>query len=225
MNPVGRNALIGLLRMVVSLPMLIFIPAWTLQYWQAWTCLLVFFGAVVVITVYLAKANPALLARRIRAGAKAETEKSQKVIQTGAAVLFGAIFVVPALDHRFQWSKMPVGFEVGGDILILIGFAIVFWVFKANSFTSAVIEVATDQQVITSGPYSIVRHPMYFGALVMLLGIPLGLGSWWGILTVVLMTAVIIWRLLDEEKFLTRNLQGYGTYIERVHYRLVPFAW
>lgn len=225
MNKVNRDALIGLLRLLVVLPAFIFIPAWTLQYWQAWICLLVFFVSVAGITLYLMKANPALLARRIKAGAKAETEKTQKVIQLFAAILFLAIFVVPALDHRFQWSRVPLSFEIAGDVLIPAGFAIVLWVFSVNSFTSAVIEVSSGQQVITTGPYAIVRHPMYFGSLVMLLGIPPSLGSWWGLIAVAALAGVIVLRLLDEETFLAANLAGYKQYAARVNYRLAPFVW
>lgn len=225
MKQVNRNALIGLLRMVVLLPALIFIPAWTLQYWQAWICLSAFFIPVGIITVFLMRTNPALLARRLKAGAKAETKKTQKVIQGFAAILFLAIFVIPALDHRFRWSTVPLAVEIGGDGLILAGFAFVFWVFKVNSFTSGVIEVAPEQRVITSGPYAMVRHPMYLGSLVMLLGIPLSLGSWWGLTAVALMTTVIVLRLLDEERFLRENLMGYKEYAKRVHHRLAPFVW
>jgi protein-S-isoprenylcysteine O-methyltransferase Ste14 len=225
MTEVNRSALIGLLRLFVSLAVLVFLPAWTLHYWQGWVCLLVFFTSAVGITVSLAKNNPALLARRIKAGAKAETEKRQKVIQFFAAIAFVFLFVLSTMDHRFAWSRVPVVVEIAGDVLIALGFAFVFWVFKVNSFTSGVIEVAPDQRLITSGPYAIVRHPMYLGALVMLLGIPLSLDSFWGLLAIIFMTGIIVLRLLDEERFLAKNLTGYGAYMEHVHYRLVPFVW
>jgi protein-S-isoprenylcysteine O-methyltransferase Ste14 len=225
MTEVNRSALIGLLRLFVSLAVLVFLPAWTLHYWQGWVCLLVFFASALGITVYLAKNNPALLARRIKAGAKAESEKTQKVIQFFAAIAFVSLFVLSAMDHRFGWSRVPLVVVIAGDLLIALGFAFILWVFKVNSFTSGVIEVAPDQQVITSGPYAIVRHPMYLGSLVMLIGIPLSLGSLWGLLTIVFMAAVIVLRLLDEERFLAKNLEGYCAYMGRVHYRLAPFAW
>jgi protein-S-isoprenylcysteine O-methyltransferase Ste14 len=225
MTEVNRNALIGLIRLFVSLPVLVFLPAWTLHFWQGWVCLLVFSASVLLITTYLMRNNPALLARRMKAGAKSETGKTQKMIQSVAAIAFVSVFVLPALDHRFGWSKAPFAVELVGDLLIALGFAFVFWVFKANSFTSGVIEVAPEQQVITSGPYAIVRHPMYLGSLVMLLGIPLSLGSFWGLLTIIVMAGVIILRLLDEEQFLAKNLAGYGAYMARVHYRLAPYVW
>ncbi|MGO9938172.1 MAG: methyltransferase family protein [Terracidiphilus sp.] len=225
MTEVNRRALIGLIRLFVSLLVLVFLPAWTLHYWQGWMCLSVFFASALGISVYLARNNPALLARRIKAGAKAETEKTQKVIQSFAAIAFVALFVLSALDHRFGWSRVPLAAEIAGDLLLALGFVFVFWVFKVNSFTSGVIEVAPGQQVITSGPYAIVRHPMYLGSLGMLVGVPLSLGSFWGLLTIIFMAAVIILRLLDEERFLVMNLTGYGAYLRRVRYRLVPFVW
>jgi protein-S-isoprenylcysteine O-methyltransferase Ste14 len=112
-----------------------------------------------------------------------------------------------------------------GDILVMLGLLIIFLVFKENTFTSAVIEIATEQKVISTGPYAFVRHPMYIGALVMLLGVPLALGSWWGLLTIIPITLVIVWRLLDEEQFLTKKLSGYPAYRSQVRYRLVPFIW
>jgi len=225
MTEVNRSALIGLLRLFVSLTVLVFLPAWTLRYWQGWVCLLVFFTSALGITVYLATNNSALLARRIKAGAKAETEKTQKVIQFFAAIAFVSLFVLSATDHRFGWSTVPLVVEIAGDLLIALGFGFVFWVFKVNSFTSGVIEVAPDQQVIASGPYAIVRHPMYLGSLVMLLGIPLSLDSFWGLLAIIFTIGLIVLRLLDEERFLEKNLAGYCAYMGRVHYRLVPYIW
>lgn len=225
MKEVNRNALIGVLRSVILLVALVFLPAWTLDYWQGWTCLSVFTLCVIFITVYLMTANPALLARRVKAGAAAETLKSQKVIQAFAAVAFVSLFILSALDYRFAWSSVPAALVIAGDALIVAGFAFVFWVFKVNSFTSGTIEVDPDQQVIRSGPYAVVRHPMYLGALVLLLGVPLALGSLWGLLTIVLLTAIIILRLLDEERYLARNLNGYTEYKQAVKYRLVPFVW
>lgn len=169
--------------------------------------------------------DPKLLERRLKAGASAEKEKSQKTIQVLAGVAFIAIIVFPALDHRFAWSAVPASASIAGDFLIALGFFLVFLVFKENTFTSGVIEVAGDQKVISTGPYALVRHPMYIGALVMLLGIPPALGSWWAQLTILPMTLVIVVRLLNEEKFLVRNLPGYSEYRNRVRYRLVPFVW
>jgi len=219
------KAIIGLLSLALTMSVAIFLPAWTLDYWQGWACLAVFFGSSAVVTVYLMKRDPALLERRLKAGASAEKEKSQKRIQSLTRILFLSLLALPALDHRFGWSRVPAIASIGGDALIAIGFAIIFFVFKENTYTSGVIEVADGQRVISTGPYALVRHPMYSGALFMLAGIPVALGSWWGLLPVVPMAAAIAWRLIDEEKFLSANLPGYSEYLRKVRYRLAPLVW
>ena len=138
---------------------------------------------------------------------------------------FIVVFVFSAVDHRFAWSRVPPYTVASGDILVVLGLLIIFVVFKENTFTSAVIEIDTEQKVISTGPYAFVRHPMYLGALVMLLGVPLpALGSWWGLLTIIPITLVIIWRLLDEEQFLAKKLSGYSEYPDKVTYRASGIA-
>lgn len=211
--------------MLLILLVVVFAPSWTLHYWQGWACLAAFFIPAAVISMHVARKDPALLERRLKAGPKAEKEKGQKIVQGIAAIAFLADFLLPAFDHRFGWSRVPVCTEVLGALMMVLGFVIVFVVFRENSFTSGIIEVAENQKVISTGPYAVVRHPMYSGALIMLYGIPLALGSWWGMLINVPMTAAIIWRLLDEEKFLNAKLSGYAAYCEKVKYRLVPAIW
>ncbi|HWZ16847.1 MAG TPA: isoprenylcysteine carboxylmethyltransferase family protein [Mucilaginibacter sp.] len=225
MSSLDRKAFGGLMQLTVVLAVSLFIPAGTFNYWQAWVFLAVFFTAVLAITMYLKKEDPKLLERRIKAGSAAETQRSQKVIQFLAAIAFILIFILSALDHRFGWSVVPWYVAVAGDLLVALGLLAVFFVFRENSFASATIEVATEQRLIATGPYAIVRHPMYSGAFVMLLGVPLALGSWWGLLTVIPIMVVIIWRLIDEEKFLQINLPGYSDYLGKVKYRLLPFIW
>jgi protein-S-isoprenylcysteine O-methyltransferase Ste14 len=221
----NKKAFAGLLQLIITLGLLIFVPAWTLAYWQAWVFLAVFSASVLAITLYLMKTDPKLLERRVNAGPGAETEKSQKIIQVLATIAFIAVILVPPIDHRFKWSVVPPYISVVGDVLVALGLLFVFFVFKENTFTSAIIEVDTEQHVISTGPYALVRHPMYIGALVMLVGVPLALGSWWGLFTIIPITLVIVWRLLDEEKLLAKNLLGYSEYRKKVRYRLVPFIW
>jgi protein-S-isoprenylcysteine O-methyltransferase Ste14 len=215
----------GLFNLFVCLALLIFLPAWTLNYWQAWVFLGAFFGPALAITLYLMKNDPALLERRVKGGAAAEKERSQKIIQGLAGIAFIATVIVPVLDRRFGLSVVPPYAVLAGDLLVVMGFIVVFLVFRENSYTSGIIEVAAEQRVISTGPYALVRHPMYSGALVLLFGIPLALGSWWGLFTIVPMTMILVWRLLDEEKFLGRNLPGYEEYRKSVSYRLAPFVW
>ena len=225
MQNLNRTALSGVLRLLIGLAVLIFVPVGTLDYWQGGIFLTVFFGLALAITVYLMKKDPVLLARRMRAGARAETEKSQKIILKLVEIVFVAIFVLSAIDYRFGWSVMPLLGVIVGDVLVAIGFFIVFLVFKENTFASATIEVDTDQKIISTGPYALVRHPMYSGAIIMLTGVPLALGSWWGLMAVVLMTALIVRRLRLEEDFLVEHLSGYQNYQQAVRYRLIPLCW
>ena len=225
MKELDKQALGGLTSLFVILAAALFIPAWTLSYWQAWVFLGVFMTSALAVTIYLRQNDPQLLERRVKAGPAAEQEPIQKIIQVLASISFIALIVVPAIDHRLAWSAVPPYVVAAGDILIALGFFIVFLVFKANTYTSGIIEVAPDQTIITTGPYALVRHPMYIGAIIMLVGIPLALGSWWGLLAVVPITAVVIWRLLDEERFLAKNLPGYSDYRNKVRYRLVPLIW
>src|SRR5262245_8986202 len=183
MTDLDKKALGGLAQFLVALALLLFVPVWTLAYWQAWLFLAVFGASCLAITLYVMKHDPKLLERRMRAGPRAEKEKSQKIIQLAAIIVFFAAFLVPVLDHRFAWSEVPPYVVVGGDALVALGFAIVFLVFKENTFASATIEAAAEQKVVSTGPYAIVRHPMYSGALIMLVGVPPALGSWWGVLT------------------------------------------
>jgi protein-S-isoprenylcysteine O-methyltransferase Ste14 len=186
---------------------------------------LVYFAASLAITLDLMWRDPALLARRMSGGPWAEKEPAQRRIMTITSIGFIALIVVPGLDRRFGWSDMPSLVALGGDVLILLGFAGIHRVFRENSYTSATIELAGDQRVISSGPYALVRHPMYVAALLMLSGFPIALGSWWGLLVIAAIVPALIWRLLDEEKFLAANLPGYRDYQDKVRYRLLPAVW
>jgi protein-S-isoprenylcysteine O-methyltransferase Ste14 len=221
----NKKAFGGLLFLLFVMAMLLFFPARTVRYWQAWVFLAVFGASALAITLYLMKNDPKLLERRVSAGPIAEKDWSQKIIQTIASIGFGAILVISALDHRFAWTPLPLFFSLAGDALVVLGFLIVFLVYKENTFASATIELAPEQKVISTGPYKLVRHPMYMGAFLLLVGIPLSLGSLWGLFVITLMMPALIWRLTGEEKFLAKNLPGYREYQKTVRHRLVPFVW
>ncbi len=225
MNTLRRRAFGGLAVLFLVMASLLFVAAGTLHYWQAWLFLAVYFAASLAITLYLIRKDPALLERRMSGGPFAEKEPAQRIIMFLASFGFIALLVEPALDHRFGWSDLPAYLVVAGDSVMLLGWLGIFVVFRENSFASATIESAKDQRVISTGPYAWVRHPMYATALVMLLGIPLALGSWWGMMIVILIVPALIWRLTDEERFLLQNLPGYPEYRGRVRYRLLPFVW
>jgi protein-S-isoprenylcysteine O-methyltransferase Ste14 len=201
---------------------MLFVPAGTIDFWQAWGYLFIFGASVSLIFVYLYKHDPGLLERRLN---RAEKEKSQQGIQRYIFIAYMAVFILPALDHRWAWSDVPWLIVITGDVLVALGNLIIFLALKENSFAAATIEVTPDQKVISTGPYAVIRHPMYSGAIVMLLGTPLALGSWWGLLIFILIAGMIVWRLHEEEKFLFRSLSGYKDYCQKVRYRLIPFIW
>ncbi len=225
MNNLILKSILGLLFLVMCLALALFLPAGTLLFWQAWAFLAVWTVCVVLITLYLARFDPRLLASRVRAGPVAETQKSQQVIQSFAGLFFIGLFVVAGLDHRFHWSTVPAVVSVIADAFVALGFFVVFQVFRENSFTSAIIEVADQQQVISTGPYAVVRHPMYAGALLLLVFAAVALGSWVAVPFALPLILVIALRLQEEEKFLRANLSGYEDYRRKVPYRLVPFIW
>ncbi len=217
-----RSALISLVVLIAVLGLLLFGCAGTVAYWQAWVYLGIFFGAALLITLYLAKREPALLERRVRGGPTAEKEPSQKITQSITSLGFIALLAVPALDRRFGWSHLPIWVVIVGDALVAMCFYAIFVVYKENAFTSATIEIAQDQKVVSTGPYAVVRHPMYAGASLLFIGSPLALGSYWGILAFVAVLPALIWRLLDEEQLLARDLPGYTEYCKNVRWRLIP---
>jgi protein-S-isoprenylcysteine O-methyltransferase Ste14 len=225
MKNLTGQAFLGLVQLVAMLAIFLFLPGWTLDYWQAWVFLAVFSVSVFLVTLYFLKKDPSLIERLLKAGPSAEQVRSQKIIQGLAAIFFILPFIVSSIDHRLGWSTVPTFVALLGDILVAVGLYIVFLVFRENTFTSATIEVTDEQKVISTGPYAVIRHPMYSGAFIMLLGIPLALGSWWAFIFVFLLFAAIVWRLLEEEKFLAKNLPGYKSYRQRVRYRLIPLIW
>lgn len=204
---------------------LIFVPAGTWHYWQGWVFIATFTLCTVAYTIYNAVYDPALLERRMNVGPLKEKETSQKIIMTLTMLGFIALISLSALDHRLQLSPVPAYVSIVGDIVVALAFLSVFYVTKVNSFAAANITVESEQKVIDTGPYAYVRHPMYAGAFWMLVAIPLCLGGWYAIAVLAVMMPALIWRLLDEERVLHRDLPGYTEYTSRVTHRLIPFVW
>lgn len=219
------RAFAGFLFLFAVIAGVFFGAAGTLSDGRAWLMLAVFFGCAGAITVWLWFRDKALLERRVKAGPGSEPDPMQNVVQGLAGLVFLATIAVPGLDRRLGWSDAPLAVSLAGDGLIAIGFLIVFLTFRENTFTAGTIEVAQGQGVIASGPYALVRHPMYAGALIMIAGIPLALGSCFGLIPAALLVPVIVWRLMREEAFLAVHLAGYSDYRGRVRYRLAPMVW
>lgn len=204
---------------------LIVLSAGTWRYWRGWTFLAVFAASTAAFTVYLAFNDKALLERRMKAGPRHEQEGSQKIIVSLIIVAFFACIVFAILDYRFALSRVPPWVSVFGDAIVIASFIGIFRVIRVNSWAASNVRVEPDQQVVDTGPYAHVRHPMYAAAIWLFVGIPLALGSWYTIVLVIPVLAVLRWRLLDEERVLARELPGYTKYMQRVRYRLVPRVW
>jgi protein-S-isoprenylcysteine O-methyltransferase Ste14 len=205
--------------------LLVFWPAGTFDYWQGWAFIAVFAAATTIPSLYLAATDPAALRRRMQAGPAAETRPLQKLIISFAFVSLGATIMVSALDFRFGWSSVPAAISVIGDVLVALGLGIAMLVVIQNSYASANITVESGQELVSTGLYGLVRHPMYFGNVVLMVGIPLALGSYWGLLFLIPGLAVLAVRIVDEEKVLAQDLAGYPDYAQKVHFRLLPYVW
>lgn len=180
-------------------------------------------SSTMFINNYFLKRDPGLIERRINAK---EIEKEQKVFQSiSGGLFFVGLLVLPGLDYRFNWSDVPLYLVLIADIFVLLGFIIVFLVFKENSFTSAIIEVSENQQVISTGPYALVRHPMYTGAIFIIFFTPLALGTIWALIPSISIIIFIVLRLLNEEKILLTELKGYEEYCKKIRYHLIPLVW
>jgi len=223
-----KTALQAVLTTVIGLAvflLMVFWPAGTFDYWRGWAFIAVFAAATTIPSIYLAATNPEALKRRMQAGPAAESRPLQKVIITIAFVSIVAMIVVSTLDFRVGWSSVPAVVSMFGDVLVGVGLLIAMITTIQNGYAAANINVESDQKVVSTGVYSLVRHPMYFGNVVLMIGVPLALGSYWGLLFVIPGLVILATRILDEEKVLTLELSGYREYAQRVHYRLVPYVW
>ncbi|MGV0745475.1 methyltransferase family protein [Mycolicibacterium sp. XJ870] len=209
----------------VLIAVLLFWPAGTLNYWEAWLFIAMFAVLSTVYTVYLGIKDPEVLRRRMHSGPIAETRTAQKVIVLGIYVWFFGVAIVSGLDHRFAWSVVPTVVALIGSAVVAIGLGITMLVVVQNSYAAATVRVEAGQQVVSTGLYGLVRHPMYFGALIMMIGLPVALGSYWGLILTAPGVPVLVFRILDEEKALRQELAGYAQYTQQVRYRLLPYVW
>jgi protein-S-isoprenylcysteine O-methyltransferase Ste14 len=225
MKSLTTKSLLGFVAKVAAFCLLLFLPAASAAFWQAWVFLVVFLVPQVLIGLYLLKKDPALLARRFKGGPRAERRPCQKILMAALGLCFIAIPLVAGLDHRFKWSHIPASLVIAADVGVLVGFWIQFCACRENTFASAVIEIGAQQKVISTGPYAAVRHPLYAGALLVNCCAPVALGSWWGLPFALAMVLVIGLRLLDEENLLCQSLPGYHEYCQKVRCRLIPRVW
>ena len=219
-----------LLRFAVNLifaAAVLFIPAGSLRFWQAWAWMAVTFIPNSFFFLYIFKHDPQLHERRLQAK---EQIGAQKLIKAAGILIFFPSVLLPGLDYRFGWSRtflgpVPLWLTLLSEAVVGGGFLVVFWVMRVNSFAASTIRVEPGQPVISTGPYRLVRHPMYFGLVVLSLSTPLALGSYFALPAFTLLIPVIVLRLLNEEKTLRQELPRYAEYCLRTHFRLVPFIW
>jgi protein-S-isoprenylcysteine O-methyltransferase Ste14 len=221
----NARAWLAFVALILVMGALLFGAAGTMRYWQAWVYLGIYVAAAIPSMRYLVRKDPALLERRMRGGPMFETEHTQRIVMTFTSLGFIALLVVPALDRRFGWSSVPVWAVVLGDVLVATGYYFILLVYRVNTYTASTIQVVPGQTVISTGPYAVVRHPMYASGSLYIFGTPLALGSYWGFVAIAAMMPFLLWRLLDEERILTRDLPGYAEYRQRVRHRLVPLIW
>ena len=207
---------------VIFVAVILFIPAGSLRYWQGWAFMVILFLPMPITSVYFLKRDPQLVERRLRTEEKIG---EQKTIIRGVQLLAFGSSAIPGLDYRFDWSRVPLWLAILSQLFVFAGYLITLWVMKENSFASRTVQVEEGQRVISTGPYRLVRHPMYFGAVLMLLFTPLALGSWWAFPGFLLVVPLIVLRLLNEEKMLCQDLPGYSDYCLRTRSRLLPLLW
>ncbi len=196
-----RLSLVPLFIIVFTIP-----PSGTFNYWEVYLYFSILVIRMLFVFVYFMKRDPRFLERRSKG---TEKVKEQKIIQLINLPVFIAAFIIPGLDKRFGWSEIPAEIIITTDAVILAGYIIIFLVFRENSYASGIVEIDTGQKVISTGPYSIVRHPMYIGVLIMYLPTPVALGSYWGLIPMALLPVAMLLRILNEEKVLRENLVGY----------------
>ncbi len=206
----------------VFLGLLILAPAGTFNYWQVYVYFAILVAPMTFVLFYFLRRDPKFLERRTKGK---EKEKQQISIAILSAFVFLAGFIIPGLDHRFGWSNVPMHISIAAHIIILLGYLIIFFVFKQNSYASRIIEVNKNQKIISTGLYGIVRHPMYIGVLIMFIPTPIALGSYWGLIPFALLPVSLVLRILNEEKVLSDNLKGYKEYCQKTKYRLIPLVW
>jgi protein-S-isoprenylcysteine O-methyltransferase Ste14 len=212
-------------RVLLGIPVLgaiLFIPAGTLAYWEAWLYLAIILIPMFFVFRYLLKNDPELLERRMQTR---EREIAQRRIISLSLIYFLLIFILPGLDKRWGWSHVPPLVVLAADLVVMLGYGLFFLVLRENQYASRTVQVEQGQQVVSSGPYAWVRHPMYVGVLLMYLASPLALGSYWALLPALLIIPILVARILNEEKVLERDLKGYREYAQVTRYRLLPRIW
>jgi len=207
---------------VPAFALIFFVPAGSLRFSKAWVYMGLLFLPMFFNVLYFMKRDPALLERRLRTR---EREREQQVLVRLFGLFMLAGLLIPGFDFRWEWSRIPGYLVLIADAVVLSGYGLFFLVMKENTYLSRTVDIDAGQRVITTGPYAVVRHPMYAGVLLILLFTPIALGSWWALIPMIPLPAILVWRIRSEERILTRDLAGYDAYRRTVPNRLIPFVW
>ncbi len=222
MNNLKRKIVVRFSLFPIIIGLLILLPAGTFIYWQVYFYIAILIIPMIFALIYFFVNDPQFLERRTRSK---EKEKQQTIIQIVFSLICFSGFIISGFDQRFGWSNIPISIVILADIVILFGYLIIFFVFKQNSYASRIVAVEKNQNVISTGLYRIVRHPMYLGVLVMFIPTPVALGSYWGLILMATIPIALVFRILNEEKVLYKELSGYKEYCQRTRFRLIPFLW
>lgn len=206
---------------MIVMGLALFLPAGSFRFWQAWILWSIFSVLTLFITAYFSKKDPGLLSRRMNVKEK----EPQPLIIRVLSILAMLTYIIPGYDFRYHWSSVPLWLVIAANVMVFLGYVLIIIVFKENSYASTVIQVEEEQQVIDTGLYAMVRHPMYLGLLIMVLFTPLALGSYWALFFAVLFIPMNVFRIRKEEAMLLQGLPGYKEYLLKTRYRLIPFIW
>ena len=206
----------------VVTPLFFLVTGGSLGWWEAWVYCVLLLVPMTLFVARMARTDPEFLERRF---ARKEKERTQRRVNLWSVPLLLALYVVPGLDRRFGWSEPPLAAVVAAQALTLASYLGVLGVFVTNRWAGRTVETRPGQEVVSTGPYALVRHPMYSASILLYLASPVALGSWWAVIPAVLYVPVLVVRILNEEQVLVRELPGYEEYREKVRYRLLPFVW
>ena len=207
---------------IIIISALLFIPAGSLKFWNAWLFIGVLFIPMLFVLVYLIIFDPELLYKRLDTN---EREKTQKKVMLFTTLIFLSGFILSGFDYRYNWSDVPLWLVLISSIIVLTGYILFFFVMRQNSYASRVVEIQEKQEVIDTGLYSIVRHPMYFAAILMFLFMPIVLGSFFALIPLLVFPFQMNIRIKNEEEILEKGLEGYKKYKQKVRYKIIPFIW